>query len=429
MAHTRAKSLSVLALLLVVPVQSGCESTGSSTGQSTIMHQWGDRIGQLGYVVITPPQEDIRVGDIYALGISPDQVKVASASSRREAMKRISAASRWSMLPVLTDLEQEYGQRRAWPRTPDSFMNPGPDSSWQEPISEDHASIFAPGAVPTRLRNVALEQFASVSFSGADLETIIPSEAATLVIGRANANDLAVTMRAGSAEAYSLSLDRVLALLVQDVTSDGRTRYFLNQPYRSNLDLVADAATNHVWLQVVSEVLYIRSADLTIRTIKATPTDDEVTAAELAQVAQQKQESQQPAQPEQSAQQPATTPTPAEPAAQPVPTAQIALETHAVQKLDPIYGAYVRARAINDVLAKGSGDNSPAGVVHFISVTDESSSIRRLWPRGLAVGVRGLSLLVDASTGEILSCGPMGQRLPAARVQPTPATPAPDPAS
>jgi hypothetical protein len=90
--------------------------------------------------------------------------------------------------------------------------------------------------------------------------------------------------------------------------------------------------------------------------------------------------------------------------------------------LDPIYGAYVRAQAINDVLS-GSGDDSPVGVVHFISVADESSSIRRLWPRGLAVGVRGLSLLVDASTGEILSCGPMGQRLPAARVQPTPATP------
>ena len=100
MTHTLARSLPVLALLLVVPVQSGCESTGSSTGQSPILGQWADRIGEIGYVVITPPQEDIRVGDIYAFGISPDQMMAASASSRREAMKRISAVSRWATLPI-----------------------------------------------------------------------------------------------------------------------------------------------------------------------------------------------------------------------------------------------------------------------------------------------------------------------------------------
>ena len=48
----------------------------------------------------------------------------------------------------------------------------------------------------------------------------------------------------------------------------------------------------------------------------------------------------------------------------------------------------------------------------FISVTDESVALRRLWPRGLAIGVRGLILEVDASTGRVLRSGPMGQPLP-----------------
>ncbi len=417
MTRTRlAGSILTSALVLVVPAQSGCESTGSSAGRSAIYHQWGDRISEIGYVVIVPPQEDIRVGDIYALTVSPDTVRSSSSTSRRDAAKRIAASSRWATIPVLTDLEQEYGQRRSWPKTPDIFMNPSsdPGPAWQEPVSDDHASIFAPGAVPIRLRNVALEQFASVSFSGAELETILPTEVATLVTGRAHANNLAVTMRAGSAEAYSLSVDRLLSLLLDQVSTAGQARYVLKQPYRSNLELMADATTNHVWLQVISEVMYIRSADFTIRTIQATPKDDEVTASELALVAQQSES--QAAQPAQ--QPPATTadaaPAEAAPAeaTQTPPRTAIARETRAVQKLDAIYGGYVRARAINDILSSESGDDVPSGVVHFISVTDESVALRRLWPRGLAVGVRGLILEVEASTGRVLRSGPLGQPMP-----------------
>ena len=83
MTHARfARSIVALAVLLVVGALSGCESTGSSAGTSTILHQWGDRIGQLGYVVIVPPQEDVRVGDIYAFAISPDELGSSSATAR-----------------------------------------------------------------------------------------------------------------------------------------------------------------------------------------------------------------------------------------------------------------------------------------------------------------------------------------------------------
>jgi len=383
----------------------GCQSRGSYSGsgpQGAILDQWSERISTTGLVVIAPPREDVRVGDIYAFSVSPDQLATGSESARRLAAKHIAASSRWTSLPVLTELSNEYAQRPSWPMTPDAFVSQaGADAVWQEPGTEGK-SIFTPEPVVTRLRIVSLEQFAAVSFTGVDLETVIPTEAATLIAGNADPKTLAVTLRAGSAESYSLSLDSVIGLLLDSAAGDGGSGFVLKPAYRKNLDLVADSLTGRVWLAVISEVVYIRSADITVRTFDATPKEEEVTAGELAQVAQKLQE------PSATA----TADTPAQPAATGV--SDRALGTYAVTKLDPLYGAFVRAKAINDILADSVGDDVPGSLMHFISVTDESVALRRLWPRGLAVGVRGLVLEIDTATGRVLRCGPMGQPLPAA---------------
>jgi len=393
---------------LVIPALVGCSTSTSSGGsRGAILDQWGARVSATGLVGIVPPQEDIRVGDIYAFSISPDQLAAGSSSARQAAAKRIAASSRWASLPVLTELADEYGQRPSWPRTPDAFVGPpGAMEQWQEADS-DGDSIFSAGQATTRLRIVGLDQFTAVSFTGGDLETVIPTEAATLIAGAADPRNLAVTLRAGSAESYSLSLDSVIGLLLDDATGDGGDGYVLKPPYRRNLNLLADPTTNLVWLQVISEVVYIRSADITIRTIDAEPSNEQITAEELAQVAGQVQA---------SSASSAAPPQPAQPAdttAQPTADAtNRALGALAATKLDPLYGAFVRAQAINDVLAESVGDDVPGSRMHFISVTDESVALRRLWPRGLAIGVRGLILEVDAGTGRVLRSGPMGQPLP-----------------
>ncbi len=399
-----SSSLAVVVLGSYLAVLWGCQSGGSSSGsRGAILDQWGERIGSTGLVGIMPMEEDIRVGDIFAFSISPDQSAAGSEPARQAAARRIAASSRWASLLVLTDLGDEYAQRPSWPRTPDAFAGQaGAAAGWQESDTEGGTSIFTPEPVVTRLRIVGLGQFAAVSFSGSDLETVIPTEAATLIAGTADPRTLAVTLRAGSAESYSLSLDRLIGLLLDDATGDGGSGLVLKPPYRQNLDLLADSLTGRVWLHVISEVVYIRSADITVRTFAATPKEEEVTAQELAQVAQKAQQSS-PA---------ATADAPAQPAATDSPDR--ALVTYAATKLDPLYGAFVRAQAINDVLADSVGDDVPGSQVHFISVTDESVALRRLWPRGLAVGVRGLTLEVDAATGRVLRSGPMGQPLPPA---------------
>ena len=57
---------------------------------------------------------------------------------------------------------------------------------------------------------------------------------------------------------------------------------------------------------------------------------------------------------------------------------------------------------------KSDSDDLPGGFMRFISVTDDSAVVRRVWQRGLAIGVRGLTLELDKVTGEVLRSSALG---------------------
>jgi len=98
-----SRSIKVIKLIMVavlglgLAVQWGCQSSGSSSRarsrfgagpQGPILDQWGERISSTGLVGIMPMEEDIRVGDIYAFSISPDQLAVGSGSARLASVSR-----------------------------------------------------------------------------------------------------------------------------------------------------------------------------------------------------------------------------------------------------------------------------------------------------------------------------------------------------
>ena len=66
---------------------------------------------------------------------------------------------------------------------------------------------------------------------------------------------------------------------------------------------------------------------------------------------------------------------------------------------------------LTDIFRESDAYEYPGGHTRFVSVTDESMSIRRTWDPGIAIGVRGITLEVDAVTGEVLRAGPMGLAL------------------
>ncbi len=366
---------------------AGCQ-TGSSSSQDVVtiegsrgqvFDQWGSRLREMGMTSVVPPKEDIRVGDIMAMGYNPQEVLKGGQGA---SVRLFSISSKWGSLDVDDNLRRQYGARSSWPE--------------------------GQGSEESRPHIVSLTSLSSVDYTGHGLGALVPTEMAPLITGWAGSAEMGITMRVASAESYSLDVPAMLGLIMEESSADTQRRYFVRQPYRDGLRFIADSG-NRVWLQVINEVLYARTVDIAVRITGERAPADEVTAAELAMVASaaQPQPSPQPSAQEGQAEA-AAAPTEAATPAQAAPSGAGAL---AVSKLDPIYGAYLRADAINDIFRESDAYEYPGGFTRFVSVTDESMSLRRTWDPGLAIGVRGITLEVDAETGEVLRAGPMGLAL------------------
>ncbi len=275
-----------MTLAAIVIGLTGCSS--STQSGSPFVGEWGKRLDNLGFMAVMPPSEDVRVGDIYVSDVDPSVTM--SAAERHMAARRIASTGRWSALPVLDELQAEYSQRRAWPITPSAFAKVSQDPTlqpvWQEPLASDGMSLFRPDDSPTRLRVVGMAGFTAVSFSTEDMDLVIPTEIATLVSGELRPDTVSVTMRVGSAESYALSQSDAIGLLTEQVTADdGGMQYRVSAPYRDNLEFMADAVTGRVWLHLITEVVYIRTADIAVRSMSASLADDMVTHEELTTAA------------------------------------------------------------------------------------------------------------------------------------------------
>jgi hypothetical protein len=334
----------------------------------------------MGMTSVVPPKEDIRVGDIMAMGHNPQELLTGGQGA---SVRLFAVSSKWGALNVDDHLRRQYGARSSWPESQ--------------------------GSEESRPHIVSLTTLSSVDYTGHALGALVPTEMAPLITGWAGSAEMGITMRVASAESYSLDVPTMLGLIMEESSADTHRRYFLREPYRQGLRFIADS-DNRVWLQVINEVLYARTIDIAVRINGQRVSDDQVTAAEIAMVASaaQPQPSPQPS-PQEGQAQAAATPT--QEASTPAQTAPSGAEALVASKLDPIYGAYIRADSINDIFRESDAYEYPGGFARFVSVTDESMSLRRTWDPGIAIGVRGITLEVDATTGEILLAGPMGLAL------------------
>ena len=209
-------------------------------------------------------------------------------------------------------------------------------------------------------------------------------------------------IKPGPAEGYSVPLSQVVQRLLDERISGGQRHFFLKPEFQRQLNLAG--RDNIIWVQIVSEVLYLRAVDVAVVTERGPAGEQELRASELESINVTENEPQAVSVVESEA------PADAEAITPPAQTTTVVVETSADadDKLDPIYGAFARAQAINRVLMESNTDRVPGGIVRFLSVTDESVSMRRIWKRGIAVGVRGLTLEVDWRTGKVLRIGPMG---------------------
>jgi hypothetical protein len=342
--------------------------------------QWSAAIHDMGMFPVFPPTEDAYVGDVYVFSAPPDFGSLTSADGLRTA-----ATPRWKSLQVLSQLESEYRERPTWSSSADALSEAGDTSE----------SIYRAGRVPVRHRVVGLRSMLKVTLAVHDLEPFIPIEVAPLINGPATPARLAVSVQAGDSETYSLSVDTIVEQLLEIAEEQDGTKFTLKPEHLANLSLAADPRTGRAYLVTVTQVLYVRSVEATIRRREPTPEGDSADGV-----------------PEQS--EPAT-----EGPAEPVESAA------AVYGADPAVAAILRGKAMNEAFNQSGSEDGVGEGVQIVMATDDSITLRRTWPYPLAVAIRGITLEVDTSTGAVLRMGPLGIELP---TQPPP-EPKPDPNS
>jgi hypothetical protein len=343
--------------------------------------EWATPFGELGYVLVDPPQEDVRVGDVFVYAVDPEPRSISAADEARS--QKIGTMGRWLTLPVLDDVEREYRERPEWPQTPLASAEAG-ERSWSEPTSSGEQGIFAPQPVPNRLRDVTLAWMTATISGREEASATVPSELINLTKGTSFDDYKGITVSVGSAEMYALSLDTVLTLLVDEDTTGDQAQYVLKEQYRRFLPLAALSDSDTVWIRVVSEVVYMRSMDYSVETAQPPDEVEDIPPPEM---------------------------TTAKP---PAPTIVLAPGE------DPAVIPFQRAGEINRLRMAANNDRLPGGVSRILSVTDKSVAMRRIWSRGLAIAARGLTLEVDKSTGAVLRLGAIGAPLPKRQQQTAP---------
>jgi hypothetical protein len=329
-------------------------------------NEWAAPFAELGLVPVEPPHEDLRVGDLFVYTVDPEGEQ---GGSTRNVDRRIGTVGRWASLPVPAVIEQEYEGRPALPATPgwNEFRPEG--RLWPE-ATTDGTSIFATGQVPVRLRQFSMPSGARAV--GTDfVDAMIPAEVVSLTTGAAWEDTKGITLSVASAELYSLSLNALLALLVEE-SGDGDDRgYVLKSEYSSRLPLVAQLGSGRVWVRVISEVLYVRSLDIAIDPVHIDDMED--------------------------------VPPPNLTSAPPPPPDAPTFEG------DPLLQPFERAGKINALLANAGVDQSPGVVTRVVSATDAGVTVRRIWQYPIAIAVRGLTLEVDSGTGGVVRIGTLGK--------------------
>ncbi|MHC4786324.1 MAG: hypothetical protein ACYTE6_10195 [Planctomycetota bacterium] len=369
-----------VALAGALAAASGC---GRPSG-SRLAVEWATPFSNLGYVLVDPPQEDIRVGDVFVYAANPEPRSTSAADEARS--QKLGTRGRWVTLPVLGDVENQYQQRPEWPQTPIRATEAG-DHSWSEATSTGQQGIFSPQPVPNRLRDVSLAWMSATISGQEEANAAVPTELFNLAPGTAFDDYKGITVSVGAAEMYALALDTVLTLLVDQDTTGEKPRWVLKEQYRRFLPLAALSDSDTVWVRVISEVVYMRSMDIVVQTAQAPEDVQDIPPPEMTS------------------------------AKAPAPTIVLAPGE------DPAVIPFQRAEEINRLLVAANNDRLPGGVSKILSVTDKSVSMRRIWARGLAVAARGLVLEVDKSTGVVRRLGAMGAPMPKSQQKSAPDNP------
>lgn len=262
-------SLRAFAILLPVALAAaGCKTTEDGF----VAKNWQNNMRELGVYPIFPPREDFAVGDVY----------LSSEGDLNCPSGFLQVGAHLAYVDLTTDLKSHYAKRPEFPPTSSGqqgYFNwafATSQTGAPPPITQPKSTgdVFATPNATNRLKLVSFPDFASASFTGANLSALIPTEIPILAgLGVTSESIEMVTFRVPLAESYGLPTPQVLSKTLTDTAvtdalqRDRLSWYVPADPCPSAVSRRTknlNSQIPNVVLTVVSEVFLARALDVSI---------------------------------------------------------------------------------------------------------------------------------------------------------------------
>lgn len=230
-------SVRLLALLTVGFGITACSSTSSTKVKANSGYEDVAKVlatpNSIEAMPLLPPQEDVRIGDVYIM----------------DAGHSLLHTPKWASLQIADAVNRHYAARPQFSQTNDEYFMESPDE-------EEDLTTHTPTQLnATQPRTILIGPMASIE--GRDqFWRLVPPQVLALTLPPERRPNVEVAMRAGAAQSYSLPQSEVLAA---SLTGNDK----LNPQLLKNLDLISESEVTRLF--IVSEVIYARVISMGIR--------------------------------------------------------------------------------------------------------------------------------------------------------------------
>jgi len=365
-------------IFAVVTILSLALGEGCTTpSQGKVARDWSLAMRELNIIPVFPPREDVEVGDIYISPLAPEEEESITSE------KSWSSLGLWvASIDLSKEIKTFYSHRNAFPKTPEESMvymkNQTNNPFMLVPQAADRDRNVFEGGDCSRLRMVGFPAFLSATLTQSDLLSVIPVEALSIAIGAHYSSSKKATISVPVAESYGIPASEVYRRLIDPVSgkltgsigkfraSDILAYSAASQPSKHDSN---QKARNYCFLRVITEVFYARALDVsvqwqrsagagaTIRPVISSQTINNLSASTNRE--------------------------------------SIGKNTNGfIGVSESTSNPTEQATNLNRQLKEAMGQTSPGGSVKYLSVGDYGVSMRRTYERPIAIGYRGLLLLV-----------------------------------
>lgn len=239
-------------LVCIAPLLSGC----TSTPPGFVSKGWGENFEELGLYPKFPPEEDMKVGDVFLLPRDPLLLK--------DPQRQNSRLPRYGLLLGTVVTPAEVDRYMVARYSYENIFSPiAPSAGSSDKTPADAGTRI----VPQAMRRVAMPEFFRVTVAGANVAAVIPADALTNKVGLGLSKIDYASISVDDVGSTSLPLSQVLPKLV-----DANGKFLVGALGASGLvdagailkQLASEYSDETVEIFLVTQVYYARIFTITL---------------------------------------------------------------------------------------------------------------------------------------------------------------------